>query len=180
MTLKNFLKSKAFKCILVLLVIALISGGLLAILNDVLHVSDDERVQRTISKIYGKSVGYELVENVDFSTETGSIDKVYELEDGNMLIQATGKQGYKNGTISIWAVVKYDNNGTFKALENVQVASYTNQTLMSKYTSSELENYVVNEANGLSNYIVSGATYSSKAMNNAVNCIMAYVNGQED
>ena len=56
MTVKQFIKSKSFKCILVLLCIALVSGALLAILNDVLAVSDEERVMRTIKKIYGKEI----------------------------------------------------------------------------------------------------------------------------
>lgn len=178
MTLKNFLKSKTFKCIIVLLVIALISGGLLAILNDVLEVSSEERVQRTITKIYGKTIGYEEVEGVEFSNENGSIVKVYKLEDNNILVQALGKFGYKNGSITIWAVAKYKEN-KFDCLSNIQVASYVNQTLMSKFTDKELKKYDINGINDVSNYVISGATYSSNAMNNAVNCIMQYVSSLE-
>ena len=43
MTVKEFFKSKTFRCIVVLLCIALVSGGLLAIMNDLMHVSDAER-----------------------------------------------------------------------------------------------------------------------------------------
>lgn len=178
MTLKNFLKSKTFKCIVVLLVIALISGGLLAILNDVLEVSSEERVQRTITKIYGETIGYEELQGVDFSIDTGSIVKVYKLEDNNLLIQALGKFGYKNGSITIWAAAKYEDN-KFVSLSNIQVASYVNQTLMSKFTAKELEKYNISNIDGVSNYVISGATYSSNAMNNAVNCIMQYVSSLE-
>ena len=47
-------KSLWFKCIVVLLVIAIISGGLLAILNSVFAVSDEERTKRAVKKIYGE------------------------------------------------------------------------------------------------------------------------------
>ena len=70
MTVKQFFKSQAFKCIIVLLVIALISGGLLAILNDVLYVSEEERTMRAIEKVYGKEMKYEELE---FSAEVQSL-----------------------------------------------------------------------------------------------------------
>lgn len=54
MTVKQFLKSQAFKCIIVLLCIALVAGGLLSILNDLLSVSAEERTMRAIESVYGE------------------------------------------------------------------------------------------------------------------------------
>ena len=51
MTVKQFVRSEAFKCIVVLLAIALVAGGLLAILNDVLAVSAEERTMRAIESV---------------------------------------------------------------------------------------------------------------------------------
>ena len=170
MTVKQFFKSKTFVCIIVLLCIALVSGGLLAIMNDLLNVSDEERVQRTITSIYGQSVDYTVVE-ADFSTEHGTVDAVYRLADGNYLVKATGKEGYKNGTVTIWCVAKYDNN-VFVGLTNVSIADNEKQTLMSKFTADVLSRFGGKESN---NVAVSGATYSAKACNNAVNAALAYV-----
>ena len=174
MTIKEFFKSKTFRCIVVLLCIALVSGGLLAIMNDLLHVSDEERVLRTVKNIYGQEVKYEVVE-CDFATDYGYVDNVYKLEDGNYLVKATGKNGYKSGTISIWCVMVYD-NGTFTGVDSVSIADNEKQTLMSKFTKDVLSRY---KGKDKSEVVVSGATYSATAMNNAVNTVLAYAASKE-
>ena len=121
MTVKEFFKSKTFRCIVVLLCIALVSGGLLAIMNDLLNVSDEERVSRTIKSIYGKEMAYEEIQT-DFSTELGRMEKLYALSDGNVLAQATGFQGYKQGTVSVWCVARFE-NGAFVWLTDDSIAS---------------------------------------------------------
>ena len=55
MTVKEFFKSTAFKSLAVLLTIVILAGGLLAIFNDVLYVSEEEKFERSIAKIYGDS-----------------------------------------------------------------------------------------------------------------------------
>ena len=170
MTVKEFFKSKTFQAILVLLCIALLSGGLLAICNDLLSVSDEERVARTIKSIYGKEMQYEIIES-SFATNVGQIDNVYLLSDGNYLIKSTGEKGYKEGTISIWCVAKYE-GGAFVGLDNVSIAGYEKQTLMSKFTKDVLSRYKGTEE---TNVVVSGATYSATALKNAYNTVLAFV-----
>lgn len=170
MTVKQFFKSKTFRCIVVLLCIALVSGGLLAIMNDLLAVSDEERVMRTVTKIYGKEMNYTVVE-CDYATEAGRVDNVYLLSDGNYLIKATGEKGYKEGTISVWCVAKYE-GGAFVGLDNVSVAGYEKQTLMSKFTKDVLSRYKGAEETDV---VVSGATYSATAMKNAFNTALSFV-----
>ena len=182
MTVKEFFASKTFRCIIVLLCIALISGGLLAVCNDLLSVSDEERVQRTIQGIYGKSIGYTTVYDEMTDTdvryafaqndvELGVINNIYKLDDGNFLVKATGSQGYKQGTVSVWAVV-YFAEGKFEGLGSVSIAAYTKQTLMSKWNKNVLDGSQGTEP---CEDTVSGATYSSKAINNALNTILHYV-----
>jgi Na+-translocating ferredoxin:NAD+ oxidoreductase RnfG subunit len=174
MKAKDFFKSKSFKCVLVLLCIALVAGALLSICNDLLGVSEEERVGRTIKGIYGKQVSYTVV-NTDYTTENGSIDKVYYLADGNYLIKATGKGGYKMGTVTVWLVAKFS-DGAFAGIGSVSVADYEKQTLMSKITSSFMDKYTgLPEEGEKYDTVVSGATYSSTAINNAVNTAVAYV-----
>ena len=62
MTTKQFFKSNAFKSLIVLIAIVLVAGALLAIFNDLLQVTDEERLNRTLSKIYGEPVSAETVE----------------------------------------------------------------------------------------------------------------------
>jgi len=170
MTIKQFLKSKTFLCIIVLLCIALVSGGLLSIMNDLLNVSDEERVQRTVKSIYGKEMDY-VVLPAEYGDDDGRIDAVYLLADGNYLVKATGYKGYKSGTITVWCVANFV-DGTFTGVTNVSIASYEKQTLMSKFTSDVLSRFGGKEQNAVT---VSGATYSAKACNNAVNTVLSYV-----
>lgn len=53
MTAKQFFKSTAFKCIIVLLSVLLICGVFLTVMYSFLKVSEGERLQRAIGKIYG-------------------------------------------------------------------------------------------------------------------------------
>ena len=46
--------------VLVLVVIALVSGGLLAILNDLLFVSEEERTNRSLNKVYASECFTEI------------------------------------------------------------------------------------------------------------------------
>lgn len=174
MTVKDFIKSKTFKCIIVLLCIALVSGALLSILNDLLKVSDEERVLRTIKGIYGTEIGYEEI-SAQYETDEGTIVNCYLLEDGNYLIKSKGFDGYQKGTISVWLVAEF-NDGQFDKIGSVSVAEYEKQTLMSKFTDSVLNAYEGSVAEGEDkNVVVGGATFSAKAMDNAVNCAIDYI-----
>ena len=194
MTVKEFFKSKTFLCIVVLLCIALVAGALLSIMNDLLYVSAEERVARTIKSIYGKEMAYTVVYDIAQEAEkapeeqvyydytgydrnhnavekAGKIENVYLLSDGNYLVKATGALGYKQGTVSVWCVAEFA-DGHFTTLRDVSVAGYDKQTLMSKFTKSVLSGYTGTEE---FNQVVSGASYSSDAMNNALNAALSYV-----
>ena len=95
---REFFSSASFKSIVVLILIAVVLGGALSILNDVLYVSAEEEVNRAIKKIYGREIGWEEKElDPEFSSndDYGEINTVYLLEDGNYLVQSTGADGYK-------------------------------------------------------------------------------------
>lgn len=185
MMVKQFFKSQAFKCIIVLLVIALISGGLLAILNDVLYVSEEERTMRAIEKVYGKEMNYEELEfsAEELKNDYGSISKVYLLENGNYLVQSTGGEGYKGGTITVWVVLT-SADGEFGGIEKVVLESYEKQTLMSKLSyaydvysahNDEITGdvYFTTSGDGIK-VLISGATYSTNALNNSVDCALKF------
>ena len=194
----KFLKTTWFKCIACLLVIAVVSGALLAMLNDLLYVSPETRTARAISKIYGEEKEYSTVidaDNGDSAIEyegVGSVNKVYEIAGGDLLLQTTGHQGYKNGTITLWIQVAKD--GEKYSIEKVVLESSEKQTLMSKlsgefYGGFKLTDVTETYNNGelfsatdkdAKNYNpVSGASYSATAAANAVNCVIKYLGGDK-
>ena len=64
MTVKGFFKSTAFKCIITLLAILLVCGVFLTVANGFLQVSEEERFDRAIKKLYGKDVTVERIEDL--------------------------------------------------------------------------------------------------------------------
>ena len=187
MTVRQFLKSEAFKCIVVLLAIALVAGGLLAILNDLLAVSAEERTMRAIESVYGQQMEYETLEYdaADLTNEYGSIDQAYLLENGAYMLRSTGGDGYKNGTVTMWVILSPADDGSL-GIYKVVMQEYAKQTLMAQlgesfyavYTAhnSELadgEIWFSVDASGIQN-TQAGATMSSRAINNAVNCALYF------
>lgn len=195
MTAKQFLKSNAFRCILVLTIIALIAGGLLAILSDALYVSDEERTARIIKKIYDKDVTYQTCsvdpsdpDGATLDNPYGTINAVYFLPDEEAyLIQSTGNDGYKGGTVTSWVVADFK-EGAYRGLGKVAVESNTKQTLMSAFHNDYFTFYTtlndkieaggwygVAETDNTVKHLQSGASYSSKAINNSVNGALWYI-----
>lgn len=185
--------SKSFptwiKSVLVLFLICVVIGVLLPVLNDVLYVSPEERTSRAVKKIYGQEMTFTTELDFDANKDDlidygfGTVNKVYIVEN-DLLIQTTGKNGYKNGDITVWVKVVFD-NGAAK-IGKVLQESFTKQTLMSKLGASFYDGFLVDitdsyftsdssSSTGIKNP-VSGATYSANAACNAVNAAIKYVN----
>ena len=196
---KSFLKSEIFKCIFVLLIITLISGGLLALLNDLLYVSPDERTGRALPKSYGREISaneYDILLDVDSGDkaveyEFGQIEKIFAIGDQNaehdLLFKTTGNEGYKGGTVTMW--IKVVVNGESKEIDKVIIDSNTKQTLMSKLDAKFTDGFYIDISGNYDTYFtaknkgegtknpVTGATYSAQAGCNAVNCVIEYLKG---
>lgn len=196
MTAKQFFKSNAFKSLVVLIAIVLVAGALLAIFNDLLYISDEERLNRTLSKIYGKTVSAQAVEltEEEKTYSYGTVDNVYYIEDdGNYLFKTTGVGGYPgNGTITLWTVVtctgtREQNNLVLTGIEKVVYDSNVGQTLISNLNDSFYAFFAEHDdlvaeggyftsvdggTDDLNNVIVQ-TTMSSKAASNAVNTALA-------
>ena len=189
--MSGFFKNVWFRCISVLLLIALVSGGLLAVLNDVLYVSDEERTGRAIKKIYGEQTEYSVVLDADKNADDavvyekyGIIEKYFNV-GSDMLFKVTGMKGYKDGTVTLWVKVA-DKNGK-KVIDKVILESFEKQTLMSKLDGTFYDRFLVdvtdgyftssvNAGSGEISNPVTGATKSATAAVNAVNCVIKYVN----
>lgn len=195
MTAKQFFKSTAFKSLAVLIAIVLIAGTLLAICNDLLHISDEERFARSIERIYGKAV-----ETVEISLseeqktyESGTVNSVYYVvDDGNYLLQTTGNDGYDGGSITLWTVLTCSgerDNGTLAltGIDRVVYESNEKQSAISSLTNAYYAGFAEHDdlvaaggmftadkyGSGDLNHLVAGATRSSNAACNAVNTALA-------
>lgn len=190
MKVRDFLKSNAFKSIMVLMCIALFAGGILAIFSDVLKVSETEKIERAIKGIYGEKISFEEQTISNGENQYGSVEKVYMLSDGNYLIKAKGNNGYKNGTVTLWLVAEYA-DAEFAGLKKVVLAEYEKQTLMSSFGESFYKVYYDNDKGIISGKyfgteededtlknVRGGATKSSNAINNAVNCGLHYIRAE--
>ena len=194
MTAKQFFKSTAFRALAVLLAITIVAGGLLAIFNDLLYISDEERFNRVIEEIYG---GNAKVEKTILSTDdeamtfdNGSVSQVYLMDDGNYLIQATGKNGYNGGTVTVWVVHNFTAS-SWKGIGKVVYESNTSQTQMGTFSSSYYELFtqyndeilddMLFSAEGETNTVpalVAGSSRTSRAFCNAVNTSILYVKSE--
>lgn len=197
--MSKFFNSLWFRCISVLLVISVVLGGILAIANDVLNVTPEERRSRAIKKIYEVEIPDEDIKTlidvdvVEYNKpeDYGSMGKITKLyivgneESGKFdyLFQTTGGEGYKGGTITLWVQVNVDNGNM--SIGKIIQESYEKQTLMSKITDAFYNNFKdpidgrtyvsKNAIEGQEANIVSGATFSAQAGCNAINCVVKYV-----
>ena len=189
MTVKQFLKGNAFKSLAVLLIIVILCGGVLSVCNHFLSVSDEERALRAYSKLLtDDTVKEELPVDETIVLSDGTVNKVCLTEKGNYLVQATGMNGYKGGTVTLWVLVNCE-NGALSGIGKVQYESNTSQTLMANFNSSFYEEFTkhndeivagsvfgVEEEEGVIDTVVAGTTKSSNAIVGAVNTAIEYIN----
>ncbi len=180
MTVKEFFKSKAFKCIITLLAILLVCGIILTICNALFYVSAEEKLGRAISKIYGEDVEY-VEEEVDGGIELGSsqVNEVYEITtyEGDYLIKITGFEGYSGGTVTCW--IRTNITGGAKVLK-ITIDSNVNQSFIYKVSDGALGTLVgEQDGDGFTEFevggIKTGASYSMGAITNAANGALKYV-----
>ena len=203
--MKTVFKSIWFRCVSVLLCIAAASGSILALFNDVLYVSAEERTQRAVKKIYGEEKEYSVILDTEAGGSPyldekgyGKIEKIYtvrqpEAGEYDLLFKSTGFNGYKNGTVTLWVRIAFPDGGNVNDGKIIKVIleSYEKQTLMSKiddgffsgfYLEDVTERYFAGErftpdVRDSQNMLnpVSGATKSANAGCNAVNCVLEYL-----
>ena len=179
MTAKQFFKSTSFKCIVTLFCVLLISGVFLTVMNSLLRVTDQERFDRAIKKIYGKSVTTEAVLIENFN-DKATIDEAYRVkDDGNYLIKATGKGGFDNGTVTCWVVVGVK-NGSITGINKVVIDSNKSQSYIGYINDKFLSEFANYNGEPFDAYSIlrTGATLSATAICNAVNASIDYVNGK--
>lgn len=199
MTVKQFFKSTSFKCIISLLCILLVCGIFLTVAYGFLEVTDEERLQRAISQIYGQSVTATEQDISDKNTnlDYSIINNIYYIEDdGNYLVNVSGKNGH-GGNVTCWVVIYTSDDGNgVKGVGQVVISSAPGESYLSYIKDSHLalfsnEEYydgIVYEY-GFNNsgdvpgdmYVKTNASRTMRAICNAVNgaidFIKAYLSG---
>lgn len=201
MTVKGFFKSTAFKCIITLLAILLVCGVFLTVADGFLHVSEKERFDRAMKKLYGSEVD---TEEIDISGTKTSFDYSNVLEayrvknDGNYLVRIEGKEGF-GGTVTCWVVVEIgkDESGADKVtgVKKIAIDKAAGESYISNVTEDAL-NKLVEKTNELltknpdaeveggykhgtrddgNDKISTGASFSMRAISNCVNGAIDFV-----
>ena len=180
MTVKGFFKSNVFKCLITLLCVLLVSGVFLTVMNGLLAVTEQERLDRAINKIYGKSVAYTQVDVGNYYDDA-TIEAAYKIKDGNYLIKSTGKGGFDNGTVTCWVVVGVK-NGTISGIDKVVIDSNKGQSYIDRVGANALNQFTELYEDGIKYKpaMITGATVTAtkNAICNAVNGAIEYVNSK--
>lgn len=193
MTVKQFFKSKAFKCIVALMTILLICGIFLTIMYGFLEVSAEERFNRAIKKIYGQEV---TTQEIDLSTcksefEYSNAIEAYKVtDDGNYLIKMEGKEGFA-GSVTCWVVVEMNEGGnSIAGIKKIVIDNAPSESYISKIKQSNLDELAAKAEYGKElaggfihgsstthgeDYVKTGASCSMRAISNAVNGAMDFV-----
>lgn len=170
---------QAVKAIAVLVCICLVCGALLALCHDVFYISDEERFNRSMQKIYpeldpGKVVKVPLVDSAKSDSKYGEVKSV--VTDGKVyIIEALGTGGYPNGTgtVTLYVIV---NIADAKIVSWV-VKENVGQSYIDRVPSTAGKTwYVGKEVSSELALEMTGATVmaTSTAINNAVNMAAAY------
>ena len=204
MTVKGFFKSNAFKCIITLLCVLLVSGVLLTIAYGFMEVSAGERLQRAVDKVYTTSspVVHGVDENGDdviISSEdknpkglaenvtsgNATILSAYKItfensDDVHYLVQSRGKGGYSGGSVTCWVAIKVDlENKKVLKIEKVQIGENSGQSFIGKITDKMLNKFTEELPEGGFTTKGDDATVSTGATFSS-NAICNSVNGAVD
>ncbi|MCD8308117.1 MAG: hypothetical protein LUD51_07840 [Clostridia bacterium] len=196
MTAKEFFHGKAFKCIIVILIIVLICGIFLTFCNSLFAVSDAERTDRAIAKLYtdedvhADDITDQIPDSVSLEYDYSTITTLYSVDNGDYVVKASGKGGY-GGSVVTWIVVK-DDGAKVTGIGTVLAQSSENsgESFLSNLSDANFEQFSVDYedgivysygyANGSTNhgdmYISTGASKSYRGVCNAVNGAIEFVN----
>lgn len=177
--------------VLVLVVIALISGALLSVLNNVLYVSDAERTQRDLAKVYDGTFDLtsgqpEIDEEFASHAEYGEVVYVYKATDGAVVIKTKGTMGYKgqseivmavkDGVIVNMIVSSFGGDDKTTTIKDKYLKQYTGKTV------DENLKFVMGGASAEGDVDVSGGASSKYTMNSicaAANMAVYYLNNTD-
>jgi len=188
MTVKEFFKGKAFKCIIVLMCILLISGILLSVCWGFLEVTDEERFNRKIGSVYGgETVTAEAQDISDKNTSVSDakIQSVWLIKEKNdYLVQAASRGN--GGDVTCWIAINMDESlKTVTGIEKVLVYSVADAAEYVMNIGEEIYEKFVTEyedgkvfeygTKGSDQFIATNATFTMTAICNCVNGSVSFI-----
>lgn len=195
MTVKQFFKSTAFKCIAVLLCVLLVSGVLLAIAWGFLEVTDDERFNRKISVVYGNEAVTATEQDIsgkNTKVDDATIDKLWFINEKNeYLVQASSRGN--GGNVTCWITVCMNDDATVKGIGKVilydvedkaEYVGYIGEEIYAKFATDYVDGKKFTYGDQSSDeFIKTNATSSLTAVcndvNGAVEFVKAFAGGTE-
>ncbi len=188
MTVKEFFKGKAFKCIIVLMSIMLISGILLSVCWGFLEVTDEERFNRKIGTVYGGETVTATEQDIsdkNTSVSGAKIQTVWLIEEKNDYLVQAASPG-NGGNVTCWVAVNMDES--LKKVEGIQkvlvystadAAEYVmniGEEIFEKFV-TEYEDGKVFEygTKGSDQFIATNATFTMTAICNCVNGSVSFI-----
>lgn len=168
---------QSVKTVAVLVVICLVCCLLLSVCNDLFYISDEDRFQRSMAKIYPNFVNddsFDTTLNAQYkiAAEYGEIKSVARSTDGAYIVEALGNGGYGGGTVTLYVIVGGDAKIIGWAVKENVSQSYINR-IPSDAGSTW---YVGADVSSSLQLDMTGATVvlTSTAINHAVNMAAYY------
>lgn len=166
------------KAVAILVCICFVCVALLAVCNELMYISDEERFNRSLSKIYPGFQGdssFDQTPDSQFATNSaykGQVKKVYKSTTGDYIIEALGGGGFQDGSVTLYVVV-----GADAKIKAWAVKENVGQSYIDRIPSNAGTTWYVGE--DISNELalnMTGATVvaTSTAINNAVNMASYY------
>ena len=196
MTVKQFFKGKAFKSIVVLLCVLLVSGILLSVCWGFLEVTDKERFDRKINAMYGGETVTAIEQDIsqkNTSISNATIQNVWKIEEKKDYLVQAASRGY-GGDITCWIAVSLnDDMNSVKGIRKVikysvgdsaELIGNIGEEVYAKFATeyADGKKFTYGDKNS-DEYISTGATYTMGAICNCVNgsveFIKAYASGVE-
>lgn len=182
MTVKQFFKGKAFKSIVVLLCVLLVSGVLLSIAWGFLEVTDEERFARKIGAVYGGETVTSVEQDLtgkNTSVSDANVEKMWLIKEKNDYLVQVSARG-NNGDITCWVAVNMSEDlKSVKGIGKVLVYSVDDAAeyimnigadVYKKFETDYVDGKTFNYADKSDDeFISTGATFSLGAVCNNVN-----------
>ena len=163
---------QAVKAVAVLVVICLVCCLLLALCNDLLYVTEEEKFNRAMRKIYPDfTLDQEVALDSKYSSNAtyGEVLSVVKSTDGAYILQTKGVGGFNSGTVTIYVAVTGGENPT---IAGWTIVSSEGQSFIGNITSNHQKTWFIgdsiSEVQSTSGF-GSGATRTETAICNAIN-----------
>ncbi|MGN1104909.1 MAG: hypothetical protein ACI4QI_08580 [Candidatus Coproplasma sp.] len=189
MTVKQFFKGKAFKSIVVLLCVLLVSGILLSVCWGFLEVTDEERFARKINAVYSGETVTAVEEDISDKTTSisgATIQNVWFIEEKSDYLVQAASRGY-GGDIICWVAITVDADKNVTGIRKVikyavkdaaELIGNIGDEVYEKFATDYVDGKVFDYGTeGSSEQIKTGASHTLSAICNCVNGSVEFVKG---